>query len=362
MPMIRKRKGDTGTRWQWRVTIKGHPPRYGTCPTKACAESCARTAEERIRQGRVEGRMTVAELLDAYAADYLPTIPDSAAMYRRHLAYWKAALGVYAAHAVTPALVAEARERLRREPGRNGRLRGPGTLNRYVTTLSSVYTWALDPERGFVDRNPVRDVALLAEPKGRTRYLSRPVDEASSEFERLLAACRESESPMLADIVTLLLYTGCRVSEVLELRRSEVRLSEGGFTLPAERSKTEKPRFVPLEGPAAEVVSRRLKLPTFGSPYIFPGRKRGQPAGFPWRAWRTMLRRAKIRDFRPHDLRHTYGSYLAMIGKTLPEIMAALGHQTPTVALRYIHLADRQKRDVARDVAAAMAEWSQADT
>lgn len=362
MPMIRRRKGDAGVRWQWRVTVKGHPPRYGTCPTKACADACAKKAEERIRQGRVDGRLTVADLLTAYAADYLPTIPDSAAMYRRHLAFWTDELGVYAAHAVTPALIAEARDRLRRQDGRRGRPRSPATLNRYLTTLSSVYSWALAPERGLVDRNPVRDVALLAEPKGRVRFLSRPMDEADSELDRLLAACRASESPILADVVTLLLFTGCRESEILGLRRAEVRMAEGGFTLPADRAKTDQPRFVPLEGPAAEVIRRRLSLPTFGSPFVFPGRKRGRAAGFPWRAWRTALRRSGILDFRPHDLRHTYGSYLAMIGKTLPEIMAALGHKTPTVALRYVHLADRQKRDVARDVAAAMAEWTQADT
>lgn len=362
MPMIRRRRGERGIRWQWRVTIHGHPPRYGTCPTRTCAEACAKKAEESIRQGRILGRLTLAEIIDRYAESYLPKIPDSAAMYRRHLAFWRTELGDYAASVVTAPIIAEARDHLRRTPGRGGRLRSASTVNRYLTTLSSVYAWAQDTERGYVDRNPVREVKPLPEPPGRVRFLSRPVDEELSELTRLLAACEASESPILFDVVVLLLCTGCRESEVLWLRRSDIRLAEGGFTLPKERTKTEQARFVPLEGPALEVVQRRLKIPAFGSPFVFAGRKRARPAGFPWRAWRTALRRAGISDFRPHDLRHTHGSYLGMLGKSLPEIMAALGHKTPTVALRYVHLADERKRGVTRDVVTAITEWTHADS
>lgn len=360
--MIRRRGAGRGARWQWRVTIRGYPARYGTCPTKACAETCAKRAEEAMRQGRSLGRMTLTELVDRYSEEYLPQIPDSASMFRRHLAFWSEQLGEYAAHAVTPALVAEARDVLRRQRGRGGRQRSPATLNRYLTTLSSVYGWAMGAERGFVDRNPVRDVAKLAEPPGRVRFLSRAGDDDRPELDRLLVACRDSTSPILLDVVLLLLYTGCREGEILGLRRADVRLAEGGFTLAADRTKTGKARFVPVEGPAREVIARRLTVPSFGSPFLFPGRKRGRPAGFPWRAWRTALRRSGIVDFRPHDLRHTHGSYMAMLGKTLPEIMAALGHKTERVALRYVHLADSKKRDVARDVATAIEGWSQADS
>ena len=64
----------------------------------------------------------------------------------------------------------------------------------------------------------------------------------------------------------------------------------------------------------------------------------------------------------PPDLRHTHGSYLAMIGKTLPEIMQALGHKSPTVALRYTHLADSHKRKVSQDVNARLGEWLASDS
>jgi len=68
-------------------------------------------------------------------------------------------------------------------------------------------------------------------------------------------------------------------------------------------------------------------------------------------------REAGIRNLRLHDLRHTHGSYLAMMGKTLPEIMQALGHKSAAVALRYTHLADAHKRRVSREVNAQLGEW-----
>jgi hypothetical protein len=46
-----------------------------------------------------------------------------------------------------------------------------------------------------------------------------------------------------------------------------------------------------------------------------------------------------------------------MLGKTLPEIMEALGHKTPAVALRYIHIADSHKRKVSAEVNAKLTDW-----
>jgi integrase len=359
---IRRRKGSKPTRWQWRVVLKGAPARYGTCPTKECATTCAAVAEAAIKSGKPRHRLTLAEIIDLYIDTHLPTIADSAQHYKVHLKFWRAQLGKYTAATITPSLIAEARVRLTKLPGRTGAARSPATLNRFVNTLASVYSWARRRQQGFVESNPVHGVEKLKEPKGRVRFLSRPTDGADSELERLLAACKESESPILYDVVCLLLATGCRQGEILSLRRSDIRLTEGGFTIPAERTKTESARFVSLEGIALEAIRRRLRVPSIGSPFIFPSSRRGCHASFPTLAWKKALKRAAIADFRPHDLRHTHGSYLAMLGKTLPEIMAALGHATTTVAMRYVHLADAAKRGVSREMNDQLSSWLQGET
>jgi integrase len=356
MAMIRARKGAGGKRWQWRVTVKGFPSQYGTCPTKECARECARRAEQEVRAGKVSSRLSLLEVIERYEEMVLPEMPDSADLYRQHLAYWKREVGSLALRAVTPQVVAECKVQLAGEITCRGRVRAPATVNRYLNSLAAVFTWACKPEIQAADHNPVRDVARLKEPKGRVRFLSRPTDERSSELERLLAACAQARSEILLDLVTVLLSTGCRVSEVLGVQGQEVRLSEGGFTIPAERAKTEAARFVPLDGIGLEVVKRRLALMRPGNPHLFPGAA-DKPAYFPKHAWYAAVKRSGIKNLRPHDLRHTHGSYLAMMGKTLPEIMQALGHKDPGVALRYVHLADAHKRLVSQELNARLGEW-----
>ena len=62
--------------------------------------------------------------------------------------------------------------------------------------------------------------------------------------------------------------------------------------------------------------------------------------------WETALKRAKICDFKFHDLRHTAASYMAMNGATTLEIKEALGHKSTAMAERYSHLSESHVDDV----------------
>ncbi len=61
--------------------------------------------------------------------------------------------------------------------------------------------------------------------------------------------------------------------------------------------------------------------------------------------WETALKRADIRDFRFHDLRHTAAGYLAMSGADMLTIADVLGHQTLQMVKRYAHLSDQHKAE-----------------
>ncbi len=361
MATIRKRKYPSGTRWQWIL-----PPslgrQSGSCPTRNCAEECAKQAEQEIRTGkRGSEAMTFGEVIDRYDTEYLPGIPDSAALYRRHLRFWQAELGGTPVKDIDAARIAAGKLKLAGAKKRNGRAYAAATVNRYLITLSSLFSWAMSPEVKLVNRNPVFDVERLKEPPKRVRYLSHPMDEAGSELERLLDVCSQSSSRILLDVITLLLTTGCRVGEIMGLRRRDIRLEERGFVITAERAKSEKPRFVPLAGLGLEVVRRRLEVPQRDTAYLFPGRN-GKPSIFPRSAWLTALAKAGIADMRPHDLRHTYASYLAMEGHSLAEIMAALGHKTTEATMRYAHLADAHQSQVNEKLNTKIAQWVQGIT
>jgi integrase len=91
-------------------------------------------------------------------------------------------------------------------------------------------------------------------------------------------------------------------------------------------------------GTEAEAILRRLPR-RLGSPWVFP-----QPgeAGEPYRdtpkAWDAARDKAGLGDFRWHDLRHTFGSRLAMAGVDILTIKELMGHKTLAMTLRYAHL------------------------
>lgn len=83
---------------------------------------------------------------------------------------------------------------------------------------------------------------------------------------------------------------------------------------------------------------RRLDVP-----YVFYDPATGKPYQDVKRSFKTALRKAKIRDFHFHDLRHTFASHLVMAGVDITTVKELLGHKTLTMTLRYSHLAPSHK-------------------
>ena len=148
------------------------------------------------------------------------------------------------------------------------------------------------------------------------------------------------------DIIRLLLLTGCRKSEILNLRWREV----DGDTLQLEDSKT-GPRQV-LLGPEARAVIERQ--PRSKSPWVFPSPMDPARARVDLGLWKKVRRLAGIEDVRLHDLRHTYASQAAMQGIPLPVVARLLGHAQVQMTLRYAHVSDRDVESAAERIGGVM--------
>ena len=122
-----------------------------------------------------------------------------------HLRAWRRMLGGYTLDAVTPAMLADARQALL-DAGLSR-----SAANHYLVTLSGLFTTAAR-EWQWGAANPCRALVRLPEPSGRLRWLD------AGEIERLLAAVRKSSCPLLAPAVILSLATGGRRGEVVGLR------------------------------------------------------------------------------------------------------------------------------------------------
>ena len=150
---------------------------------------------------------------------------------------------------------------------------------------------------GHLATNPTRGVTRNPRPK-LTRFLSR------SEIDRLHAALDahrgRGSGRQQADIIRLLLLTGCRKGELVRLRWSEV----DGEALHLRDSKT-GPRTVFLNAQAQAVLARQ---PRTGSAYVFPSlADSSETRSIELSLWRKVRRQAGIEDVRLHDMRHCSG-------------------------------------------------------
>ena len=138
-----------------------------------------------------------------------------------------------------------------------------------------------------------------------------------------------------ANIIRLLLLTGCRKGEIVNLRWREV----DGDTLNLADSKT-GPRKVFLNVPARAIIERQAQTE---SPFVFPSPRDPERACSPnLPLWYSVRRQAGIEDVRLHDLRHTFASQAVLQGIPLPVVSRLLGHKRPSMTLRYAHVSDRE--------------------
>ena len=247
---------------------------------------------------------TVADLIDRYRAEVLPRQPRVERNQRAHLEWWKREIGGVLLEDVGPSLLVDCRNKLGRSTYLPGHPPRPGDVSIATwRTLSRMFTIAVR-EWEWLDDSPVRRLAKLREPHGRSRFLS------ADERERLLRACRQSPNRDLYLAVVLALSTGARRMEVMGLRWRDIDLKRGLIMLRA--TKNGSSRSVPLQGYALELVREKHRRHACHAGRLFPGRRNpNQPADLRI-AWANALRTAAVKDFRWHDLRHSAASYLAM--------------------------------------------------
>lgn len=216
----------------------------------------------------------------------------------------------------------------------------------------------LTPE-GF---NPARKIERYPEAR-RERFLR---DEELGRIGQALAEAEAGRaqdprspgklagiSPNAASALRLLMFTGCRVNEILTLRWEHVDRERGLLLLPD--SKTGRKTIV-LNGPALAELDRIPRA--HDTPFVIFGTKRGTHLTDLDRPWRIVCALAGIEGVRLHDLRHTFASVGAGASLGLPIVGKLLGHSQPATTARYAHLdADPLRRAsdlIAGRIAAAL--------
>ena len=222
----------------------------------------------------------------------------------------------------------------------------PGGANHTLDILSGILNHAI--VCGHIAANPTRGVRRNPRRK-MTRFLSR---EEIRRLHAVLDACvaeRSVRAPA-ADIIRLLLLTGCRRGEIVNLQWREV----GKDILELVDSKT-GPRTVFLSPKAKAIIERQ---PRSDSPWVFPSsvnREKPRSVNALDRIWKLMRKQAEIEDARLHDLRHSVASQAVLNGVPLPVVARLLGHSQVSMTLRYSHVADKEVEAAAQRVGRVIA-------
>jgi len=207
----------------------------------------------------------------------------------------------------------------------------PATTNRLLALIRSILRRAaLDWE--WIDKPPV--IKLYREAKRRVRYLS------AKQASQLINELPEH----LADMVTFSLATGLRRSNVTKLEWSQVDMQRNVAWIHGDQAKAGKPIHVTLNATAIAVLTKQIdKHPR--SVFSYKGKSITQVNT---KAWYKALKRAGIEDFRWHDLRHTWASWLTQNGVPLNVIQEMGAWESAEMVRRYAHLAPEQFAQHAR--------------
>ncbi len=315
---------------------------YGDTATKArdaarrlLHKRLQEAAEERagVRIRPKERPPTLAEVALRAETEFLSTrqSPDQVLRTLAALArYWEAPFGARPVDEVT---AAEIRKVL---AGMRTAGRSAAYCNRVLSALSVVLEAAV--EWGHLERNPARSRGLRQrELRKIPRFLD---DDEAADF-------LEAADGQWRPLFWFLLYTGCRFSEGRDLRWRDVDLVRRVAHIRRAKTGARTVRLPPKliaelgrAGAPGDLVfpSSRPKVPGKPDPTA-------DTISTPQKAMTKTLRAAGIkRHLSVHDLRHTHATLYLWQGGNLRTLQANLGHSTPYMTFRYLHVVEGMRK------------------
>ena len=209
----------------------------------------------------------------------------------------------------------------------------PGTINRELSMLSKAFNLAVR-EWEWLKDNPTSRVPKEKENNERDRWLTK------DEEKKIL----DNSPEWLREIVVFALNTGLRQDELLSLEWS--RSNPFRKTILIQNTKNDKPKTLPLNKTALDVLNQRSKVKSFKNDLVFFNRNGKKIyANNLRKSFYSALRKVGIEDFRFHDLRHTFATRLAQAGVDLYKISKLLGHKDIKMTQRYAHHCPESLRD-----------------
>ena len=205
----------------------------------------------------------------------------------------------------------------------------PSSINSILNPLRAGFNMAV--KWGYLKDNPMKDVHKIEVKDEPLRVLS------ITEIEKLLETIKK-DNPFYHCLYSFLLYSGVRSGEVSRLTWDDIYNETK--TIMLQKTKNKRIRFIPITPKIEQILKT---IPRNGT-RIFP-------VTIWWisHKFKKYLKQAGIDShYRVHDLRHTYGTYLANSGVDLLAIKDLLGHSQLSTVLVYAHSIPEHLRESAQ--------------
>ena len=203
--------------------------------------------------------------------------------------------------------------------------RTAGTVNRYIGVLATLFKQLKQSRylpRSFV--SPIVRGTKLPEPAGRTLQVS------LDDVHALIAGARLTRNYKLPALIAVACTTGLRKGNLQSLTWGQIDLQQGYVDVPVTKNGAPTRSVLP---PWVIKELLRIKPMLVDKDEVVFGMKAFV------KAWQSALSHAGLpEDWTFHHCRHIAASILAQSGASLPMVMQALNHKTPSMALRYSHL------------------------
>jgi integrase len=138
-----------------------------------------------------------------------------------------------------------------------------------------------------------------------------------------------------ADLIVMLLYTGMRIGELLDMKKEDIHLSER-YMVGGNKTENGKDRVIPLHQKIIPLIEKRMDESK--SDYLFTNTKGNQLKYhlFVSKYWKELTADLKV-THTPHDTRHTFVSKLDSLGVNRVTIQRIVGHANKDVTDIYTH-------------------------
>ena len=323
---IYRRKGV----WYIDYSFNGRRVRKKVGTSKKMAELALKEIELRIAKSEFLGiiepkRMVVDNLCDEYLK--FSKSSKTAKSHTRDITSIKNLLGEFSGKLISDITSHALESYMNKRKG----IVTPATVNREISCMKHMFTKAV--QWGYLSDNPIMSVKRFKEPPARVRYL------ADGEIDKLLSCCNEH----LKSIVITALNTGMRKGEILNLQWSDVDMKNRIITL--RKTKNNETRTIPInDWLLDELKSTGQQI---NDQYVFC-HENGKPYDDIKTGFKGAVRRAGIKNFRFHDLRHTFASRLVMAGVDIRTVQELMGHKDTKMTMKYSHLSDAHLREAVK--------------